>query len=426
MLVSDNYGDGNNVSETRVSGAYADVWKRVAIIATVLALLGAASVAVSYFQRQNNADRGYLTLTGDVRAQSYVVRAPVLVSPTIDVTVGFTSSTSLTTTTKKTTSTSSHQASVSGRIAEVFVAEGDTVVAGQKLARLDTTLLDLNVKQAETAAVKAHSDVDVLAAALGTIGSSQSDLAKTKRDTTAALAKAKTQRADLAAQLKQLESMPVPPSGSSMPPTGSVSPTGTSTTNPAALIPQLKAGLAKLDAGIAKMESGLSTMASGSTKLTDAKTQATNGQELLGIVADMRDTATVIAQTQRDSATITAPVNGLVTFARRAGSVAMMNAPLFRIAPDTPALIDTYLTTEQLARVLVGDPVEASYDSAAGVVLTGTVTSIGADSTFPPTSFSTDIVHMTRTTRVTITLENGAQPPAGTPVDLTIRTDSRS
>ena len=103
----------------------------------------------------------------------------------------------------------------------------------------------------------------------------------------------------------------------------------------------------------------------------------------------------------------------------------MMNAPLFRIAPDTPALIDTYLTAEQLTFVRVGDPAEVSYDSAAGIVLTGSVTGIGEDSAFPPTTFPTEIVHMTRTTRVTVTLESGARPPAGTPVDLTIRTDSR-
>ncbi len=419
------------MSDQQATTASADIRRRLTAIVLVLALLGVASLAVSYFQRQSAADRGYLTVAGDVRAQSYIVRAPALASPVIDVTVGFASSQASAASSKKASSAPSSQPVVSGRIAEVFVAEGDTVVAGQTLARLDTTLLDLGVKQAETAAAKARADVDVLAEALDTIGSSQADLAKAKRDLTAALANAKSQRADLAAQLKQLESMPMPPGGGSVPPTGSipptgsVPPTGTPMPNPAALIAQLKAGLAQIDAGIAKMESGLRTIASGSAKLADAKTQAANGRELLGIVADTRDIATALAKARRDSAVITAPVDGLVTFARRAGGVAMVNAPLFHIAPDTATLVDTYLTGDQLALVRLGDPAEVSYDSGGDAVLSGSVSTIGEDSAFPPTAFPTEVVHMTRTTRVTITLRSGAKPPAGTPVDITIRTDSR-
>ncbi len=423
MLVSDNYGDGNDVSGGEGS-TDKDVRRRLTIVVLVLALLGVASVAVSYVQRQSGADRGYLEVAGDVRAQAYVVRAPALASPTIDVTVGFAAAQSAPTAKARVASASSSQPTVSGRIAEVLVAEGDRVVAGQTLARLDTALLDLGVRQAETAAEKARADIDVLGDALNTIGSGQADLAKAKRDLASALAKAKSQRADLAAQLAQLESMPTPPPGST-PPTGSVPPTGTPMPDPAALIAQLKAGLAQIDAGIAKMEAGLTTMASGSAKLADAKTQAENGRELLTLVAETRDIATALAKARRDSAVITASVDGLVTFARRAGGVAMVNAPLFRIAPDTPALIDTYLTAEQLARVSVGDRAEVAYDSAPGVVLSGTVTSIGEDSAFPPTTFPTDVVHMTRTTRVTITLSAGSQPPAGTPVDITIRTGPR-
>lgn len=415
MLVSDNYGDGNSVVDRNATAANADIRRRLTAVFLVLTLLGVASVAVAYFQRQSGAHRGYLEVAGDVRAQSHVVRAPALASPTIDVTVGFASASQAPV--ARTAPTPSSQPTVSGRIAEVLVAEGDTVVAGQMLARLDTALLDLGVKQAETAAAKARADIDVLTDALGTIGSSQADLAKAKRDLTTALAKAKTQRADLAAQLAQLESMPTPPPGSVLP---------TGSPNPAVLIPQLKAGLAQIDAGIAKMESGLRTMTSGSAKLADAKTQATNGRELLTLVAETRDVATALAKARRDSAVITAPVDGLVTFARRAGGIAMVNAPLFRITPDTATLVDTYLTADQLAHVSVGDPAEITYDSAGGVVLTGAVTGIGEDSAFPPTTFPTEVVHMTRTTRVTITLTGGAQPPAGTPVDLTIRTDSRS
>jgi multidrug resistance efflux pump len=399
--------DGHNVA------ANAGIRRRLTVVVLALALLGAASFAVSYFQRQSTADRGYLSVAGNVRAETFTVRAPAIALPTPDYTVGIPGAAAKPV--SRTTAGASGQPVVSGRLAEVYVAEGERVVAGQKLARLDTVMLDLGVEQAEAAAAKARADIDVLSGALDTISSSQADLAKAKRDLQDALAKAKAQRDALAAQLKQLESMPTPPPGVVLPP---------GTPNPAVLIPQLKAGLAKLDAAIAKMEAGLRTMASGSTKLANAKTQARNGRELLGIVAETRDIATGLAKARRDWAVITAPIDGLVTFARSAGGVAMVNAPLFRIAPDTPVLVDTYLTAEQLARVRVGDRAEIAYDSSPGTVLAGRITGIADSSAFPPTTYPTDIVHMTRATRVTITLDDGARPPAGTPVDITIRTDS--
>ncbi len=91
------------VSDQQATTASADIRRRLTAIVLVLALLGVASLAVSYFQRQSAADRGYLTVAGDVRAQSYIVRAPALASPVIDVTVGFASSQASAASSKKAT-----------------------------------------------------------------------------------------------------------------------------------------------------------------------------------------------------------------------------------------------------------------------------------------------------------------------------------
>ncbi|KAF0209456.1 MAG: HlyD family efflux transporter periplasmic adaptor subunit [Actinomycetota bacterium] len=407
------------MSEERTTGVAADVRKRLTIVAVGLVLLGVASYAVSYFQRQGSLDRAFLEVAGNVRAETYTVRAPALTLPTPDYTVGI-PSTAAPKAPKRTSAAvgSSGQPVVSGRLTAVYVTEGDRIVAGAPLAKLETTMLDLGVQQALTAATKARADVAVLGDTLNTLGSTQADLAKAKRDLQSALAKAKVQRADLAAQLAQLQSMPTPPPGS-------VPPSGTPMPNRAALIARLKSALTGIDAGIAKMSSGLRTMASGSAKLADAKTTVRNGRDLLTVVADGRDVAVDIARARLNAAVITSPVGGLVIFARRTGDVAMMNAPLVKIRPDSPALVDTYLTAEQLAHVRTGARAEVTYDSSPGSVLTGRITSIADSSAFPPTAFPTDIVHMTRTTRVTITLDDGERPPAGTPVDITIRTDSR-
>jgi len=98
----------------------------------------------------------------------------------------------------------------------------------------------------------------------------------------------------------------------------------------------------------------------------------------------------------------------------------MVNAPIVRVRPDAATQVETYLTGEQLLQVSPGARTTVDFDSNTGAPLEGVVTSIADRSVFPPTGFPTDIVHMTKTVRVVITLADGAWAPPGTPVDIRI------
>jgi multidrug resistance efflux pump len=200
---------------------------------------------------------------------------------------------------------------------------------------------------------------------------------------------------------------------------------------------KISAGLKQVDAGLAKVatgEAGLQTgaaalataagkLATASDALVTAKSQVTNARNVTRIIADNADVPVALAEAKRDQATLISPASGVVTQAATKGQVVIVGAPVVRIQSDERALVDTYVTGEQLAKIQLGSPADITYDSSGGKPLTATVAIIGSNAQYPPTSFPTDVVHMTRTIKVTLRLDSGAHPPAGTPVDIAIHTD---
>jgi len=185
-----------------------------------------------------------------------------------------------------------------------------------------------------------------------------------------------------------------------------------------------KAGLAKMSAGLATMSTGLAKMSTGLAKLDTARTQLLGVRRLAVVNVEAQDVALRLAKARRDVATIVAPVDGVVTYVRPAGTAVMVGAPLVRIRPDGRTHAFTFLASDQLALVKVGSAASISYDSNPGPALAAHVSSIGGSATLPPTSFPTSIVHMTRAVRVTIELDDGLAAPPGTPVDIEISAGS--
>lgn len=429
----------------------------------ITALVTVAVVGAVWWTRVSErvpADR--LEVAGDVRAQTYVVAAPSITYPTPDYSVGIPTAASTPSSGPKgpasppqAKSARSQTPVVSGALVQVPVRQGDHVVAGDVVAVLDDAMLDLGVKQAEAAARRARTDVSLIDSNLDTVASNQDKLSSAKRkistgsaklaDTRATLVatraklvgarkKALSGKAALEAQIASLEKLA---GGGGTPPTSTPGPT------PAQLLASLKGklaeletGIAKLDAGIKKIDAGLrkldaaemqlksarSKLATGASALSDAKTQLNTARDVLGVVADARSIGVQAAEAQRAAANIIAPVDGVVTFARPAGGVAMVGAPLVRISPDDHALVDTFLVDEQLSRIRIGSKAEAIADSLPDEVAEGHVAIIGSSYVFPPTNFPTDIVHMTRAVKVTVAFDSATHIPPGTPVDLTIYT----
>ena len=117
------------------------------------------------------------------------------------------------------------------------------------------------------------------------------------------------------------------------------------------------------------------------------------------------------------------PVSGYVTQAATTGQVMIVGAPVVRIKPDERALVDTYVTPEQFAKIHHGTTADITWDSNGGKVLHATIDEASLNVAYPPTSFPTDVVHMTRTVKLSFRLDSDDAPPAGTPVDITIHTN---
>lgn len=388
-----------------------------------LIVIGTALVALAVLAGwriwSQRAVPGRLELAGDVASDVRAVRAPAIVYPVVDHTVGIGAAASGPgpgQAVRTPPDAAGRMPRVSGRLASVLVVEGDRVTTGQVVARLDTAMLELGVDQARTAAVKAHADVEVLGGALGEIADNEAELADARSELASARAKLKKTRSDLLVQIAQVEAMlkaPRPPGAPKPPPSQ----------DPAVVLAKLKAALAQVDAGLAKTASARSKLNEGADRLADARSQVTGAREVLGIVAGAKDIAVDLAEARLAQAAIVAPVTGVVTEARRAGTLAMVGAPVVRIRPAAPTRLDTFVTPEQLGRVRVGSPAEVDFDSNPGGPLPGRVTRIAETAEFPPNAFPTGVVHMTRAVRVTITLDGGGWAPPGTPADVTILTD---
>jgi HlyD family secretion protein len=405
------------------------VTRRSLIIGLVmLAILVVAGFAVWV---QSNATTSDVVVSGDVRVVEQIVSAPAIAQPSPDVAAGISATPTAGAASRsraagaQTMPAASRTPTVSGFLSEVLVRQGDRVKKGQVVARLDTTMLDLGVAQAAAAARKSRADVAVLDSNLdkledarATLISGRAKLLKARASLETTLSRLMKQRATLEASIAAIEkilAMPGPPPPS-IPPLPVV-------------LAGMKAGLAGLNKGIAGIKAGLATMSQalakmrkGLAQLDTARARLRDLRVVLVAQIEAKDTALRSAKVRLGQAAIVAPADGLVLYSRSAGTVVMVGAPLIRVRPDGPTQVQTYLTAEQLASVKPGTPVSVTYDSASGAALTGVVSTIGDDSRFPPTSFPTTIVHMTRAVRVTITLDQGETAPPGTPVDIVVRT----
>jgi len=414
---------------------------RRVILSSLAVMLASVAIGFAlYAKSATAATPGVIALAGDVRVDENVVRAPAITYPTPDYTVGIPTPASAAP--KKRAAgapaSTSRLPVVSGFLAEALVAQGDHVAKGQPVALLDTAMLDLGVRQAETARAKARATVAVLDNNLDTMASARSTLVTARAKLVAARASLVTARASLVtaigvltkkraalvAQISTIEQLIVrfPPAGPPNVPPYPVLLAGLrqGLTGLDAGITGAKAGLVKMSAGLATMSTGLAKMSSGLAKLDTARKQLQGVRKLAVVNVGAQDVAVELAKARRNAATVTSPVDGVVTYVRPAGTAVMVGAPLVRIRPDGPAYVYTYLTPDQLVQIAIGSAASISFDSSAGRILAGRVSHVDDVSALPPTSFPTSIVHMTRAVRVTIRLDDGLTAPPGTPVDVEI------
>ncbi len=367
-------------------------------------------------------------LAGRVVDDAVTVEAPLLSAPSPDLDAGFSdraaSGSGSSSTAQGGSSRFVSAASLVGlgkvsRVESVAVSAGERVEAGALIAAFETEALGLQLAAAQAARTTARAQLPVLDEALGDVASNRSDVAINRKDVTSAISKLTKTRKDLAAQRsaikKQLSASP-----------------------PAPVAAQLKAGVKKLDAAIKKLDAGLKTTRSGlkkldsaRSKLSDARVQLESVRDLARIAADATEVGVEFARYQRNLAEVRSPVAGMITSVAKVGDVMAAGATVAVLRPDGPTRVSTWLAPEDL-RFYVPSPISSFRQPARATItadwlageISGSITRVGTRALYPPTSFATRDVHLTRAVEVEITLEgDGSEAvlPAGAPVDVYLK-----
>lgn len=409
-----------------------------------LALLCCGATVVVCLAASGCASDNAIRASGRVLDDRVVVQAPPLVSPLPNVDAGFPlnapAGPGAATNAGASRSTVPTVAAITGsgsasRVATISVALGDSVGEGDLVATFDEALLEAHVTAARADEVVLRRQVEVLADTLDRVESNRSDLATARRALKETVAQLTATRATLAAKLAELEALLARLQGMSRVGTATVPPQlPPGTPGPDQLkttIAQLKGALSQIDAGLAKARAGQSKLDAAGSKLADARTQLRDLHDLAVIAADASAIGVRAAEYQRSLASVRAPAAGEVVRIARVGDVLFSGATVAEIREATPPRVLTWLSAEDATRIAIGDRahVGADWFKSGAALPTGRVTDIGRRADYPPTSFSTKDVHLTRAVPVEVTLDGvpelsarssaGALPP-GTPVDVTI------
>lgn len=308
-----------------------------------------------------------------------------------------------------------------GRVAEVMVAEGDVVEAGQVLVRLDTTLLEGQLAQARAGLAAANAQLTLLqnspsAAELSAV-TAQVNRAQTALDTlNEQLDTVETQADDVAEQITNLQNQIV-------------------TAQSAGVVEQLaglnaQLALAQqlqvttqtqvklLEGQVATAEAGLDA-AQAQLDLAKAGPKPEQIEVVRAQVAAAQATVDLLA-TQIRRQTLTAPVAGVIlTRAIEPGEVASPGATLLLIGQLDDLTLTVYVPEDQYGQIERGQTATLTADSFPGETFTGTVRRIADQAEFTPRNVQTaeGRASTVYAIELTVTDEDGQLKP-GMPVDV--------
>lgn len=388
------------------------------------------------------ADGSALVVSGTVKDTLTTVAAPNLGVPAVNLDAGFPTVTGVTSpVTGRTPNLASTVATTFGlgslvRIGQVLVVEGSYVHAGQTVAIADTSTQRAQLAAAKADAAVAAAQVGLLADAIDTTYDKQADVEDARTKVRDAMAKVRTGIATVKkgiaqgrkklAQARQAlagvdAQIAALPPGTPVPP-----PLQTAHDNLVAGIKAGTAGLKKADkilhtlrAGLKKAKSGLRKIEDGLANIADARGNLRDLKHLATLQATAMKVPVSLVRTQLSLAELTAPVDGVVVSVAGPGDMLAAGAAVVTIRETGPSVVSAWLSPAQLPRVCSGDPATVTGDWMPGVGIRATVTRIGTDADYPPTSVPTDEVHLTRAVQVELTTTE--QLPAGVPVEISIQ-----
>lgn len=335
-----------------------------------------------------------LEVAGDVRAGLDVVTAPALSAPA--------------TPTPQEAAAGAKRPLVAGKLARVYVRPGDRVTEGQRIAEFDTTIERLDVSKARAGREAAVAQVKDVRERIDDVRDELRELDRTER-------RLEDTRERLLRAQRRLEAAPAGAGSAARPGAGVEPPSGAG-----ARLARLAAEEERVRAGLQQVRSGLARIREGRQVLNDAMRRLEDAERLFEVGSDARTLAVDAAEDAVARATLRAPSAGLVTFAAATGEVLNVGAPVAKLQPDAPALVDVYVPAAEAEAHDVGHRAEVRLDSLPDRVFRGRVVQVGSVDEFPPTRYPTKVVHMTRAVRLTIRLQAGSGVPRGVPVDVVL------
>ena len=191
-------------------------------------------------------------------------------------------------------------------------------------------------------------------------------------------------------------------------------------------IPRLENAIRKIDDGLAKARTQRTKLRRAKTKIIDARSELRRTRKLAVVAVQAATVGIDVAENQKLLATITAPASGLVVDAAPNGQVVAAGATVAKIREGTSNSVTTWLSPIQVAQICLGSQASLHADWMGTTErLDAEVTLVGDRADYPPTSFATDEVHLTRAVpvRLTVTGPFGHSHPSlppGAPVDIEI------
>ena len=374
-------------------------------------------------------------------------------------------------------------AEIGGRIEAITVEEGNTVTAGQEIVRLDRTMINAQIAQAQAALDTAKSQLtqikngprasDVSAAKVAIdaaqqnydklrAGGTASDVAAAQAAVDAAtknfdkvragltadqLGQLKAQVDSAKAALDQAQAAYDRAGGTSNPNIGQLPQSlalqqatnaykaATSALNDALSHPTASE-LAAAKSQVDQAQAALARLTPDTAQLAAAKSQVDQAQAALERLTPTTDSITVVEnqvkqaesalsvlQVQLAKMTLKSPVSGIVT--RRVahtGEIAAPNATLLSVTNLDTVKLTIYVPENQVGLIKIGDTIPVQVDSFPGKIFQGTVIFKSTQAEFTPRNVQTKSERINTVFAVRLQIANpNLELSPGMPADATLK-----
>jgi HlyD family secretion protein len=276
---------------------------------------------------------------------------------------------------------------LAGRVAEVLVAEGDAVVAGQELARLDTRVLDASLQAARAELAVAEARLRELQA-----GARPQEVATARAALDSAVRRAENARSEAERARTLFEG-------------GAISRQALDQAETAMDIARAARDQAEQALALVREGPRAEAIAAQSALVEAARARVAHAQATLG------------------NAVITAPFGGIVTLQHREpGEAVGAGAPVLTILDPEDRWVRVYVREDEIGRVHLGMSARIVSDTYRDRAYPGEVVHVGSEAEFTPRNVQTadERTRLVYPVRVRITGDADFELKPGVPADVTL------